>query len=132
MKKIFSIFVGLLLLGSLFGIVSVMSPAGKVQCYAKAGDTATLSIYYIGTECQTFEITNNGTSQMVLISGPVCYDGVIGETAYKITEYTYYIRNAGTLDIDIDDEYSAIECNIFPKPHPMKKFMEILGLGKEK
>lgn len=128
MKKIFSVLVGLLLFGSVFGIVSVMAPPDKIQCYAKAGDTLTLIISYESTECQTFEIINKGTSEMMLISGPICYD----ETTYKMTEYTYIIRNAGTLNIYIDGDYTGIECDIFPKPHPMEKFMEILGLGKEK
>ena len=128
MKKIFSVFVGLLLLGSVFGIASVMAPPEKIQCYAKAGDTLTLIISYDSAECQTFEITNKGTSEMMLILGPICHD----ETTYKMTEYTYIIRNAGTLNIYIDGDYTGIDCNIFPKPHPMKKFMEILGLGKEK
>lgn len=133
MKRIFSVLIGLLLLGSVFGIASVMSPTGKVECYAKAGDTVTLSIGVIDTECHTFEITNNGTSQMTLISGPVCYDEVIGGTAYKVTEYTYYIRNAGTLDIDVvGDGFFNIECNILPRSYPMQKFMDMFGLGKEK
>ena len=70
---------------------------------------------------------------MTLISGPVCYDEVVGETAYKVTDYVYYIRNAGTLDIDVvGNGFVNFECNILPRPYPMQKFMGMFGLGKEK
>ncbi|KYC53131.1 MAG: hypothetical protein AMQ22_00438 [Candidatus Methanofastidiosum methylothiophilum] len=128
MRKIFSILFGLLLLGSIFGITSVVAPSEQTQCYVHAGDTLTIGIYYEATECQTFEIINKGTSDMTLISGPVCYD----ETSYKITEYTYVIRNAGMLDLYIDGHYVGVICNVLPKPQPIKKFMDILNLGKEK
>ncbi len=129
-KKIFSILMGLLLLGSSFGIVSVM--AEEITCYGKAGDTLTAWIYYEDTECRTFEITNTGTSQMVLISGPVCFEEVIGEKTYKVTEYVYYVRNAGTLNIAVDGDPDRLECNIFPRPYPMKKYMDIVGFGQKK
>ena len=126
MKKIFSILFGLLLLGSLFGIASVM--AEGFNCYLHAGDIITIGIGYEGTECKTFEIKNTGNAQMTLISGPVCFD----ETSYKITEYTYVVRNAGMIDLDIDGKGIKVVCNVLPKPQPMKKFMDILNLGKEK
>lgn len=130
MKKIFSILFGLLLLGSLFGIASVM--AEEFNCYLHAGDIITIGIGYEDTECKTFEIKNTGTAQMTLISGPVCFDEVFGETTYKITEYTYVVRNAGMIDLDIDGKGIKVVCNVLPKPQPMKKFMDILNLGKEK
>ena len=70
---------------------------------------------------------------MTLISGPVCYDEVGMETAYKVTEYVYYIRNAGTLDIDVvGNGFGNVECNVLPRSYPMQKFMGMFGLGKEK
>jgi len=69
---------------------------------------------------------------MMLISGPVCFDEVIGETTYKFTEYTYVIRNAGMIDLCIDGKGIKVVCNVLPIPQPMKKFMDILDLGKKK
>jgi hypothetical protein len=129
-KKIFSLLVGLLLLGSAFGMASVM--ADEIGCYGKAGDILTIWIYHKGTECETFVVTNTGTSQMVLISGPVCFDDVVEETNYKVTEYSYYVRNAGTLDITVDGYVDRLECKVFPRPYPMQKYMDIIGFGQKK
>ena len=134
MKKIFAIFLGLLLLGAVFGIASVVAiPNGHCDCEiigpstVHVGDTFEVLMKTDGTCCSTSSSYNN-------------FIEMVGEGGINTPEgyvYTYKAIRSGTPNRLVCCGYIQCDSNcytvtVLPRALPMDKFMKIFGFGKEK
>jgi len=131
MKKIYAILVGLLFLGSVFGIASITAGGGcecghenfiLSQTTVQVGDTFTVNKYH---HCTYNEQPYPGTLAEMLQFVSVKTEGnwdIVTFRALRPGTITY--TNSGCNDVHI--------VTITSKEYPMFSFMKLLGFGKKK
>ena len=114
MKKIFAILIGFLLLGTVFGVASVMATICELPSFSsvQVGDTFTLK--------NTFEPCGDWEKY---IEAKSLGGGIYQFKAIKTGKVTFNCGSCG-------GETATV--TILPREYPMFSFLKILGFGKEK